>query len=58
MPLSCSASYKNNDNHLKIIPPGQATLYSHARKDSVSSEKLVSNFLVSGENEVPERLLS
>lgn len=38
----------------KLIPPGKVTLYSHARKDSVSSEKLVSNFLLSGQDQAPD----
>ena len=38
----------------KLIPPGKVTLYSHARKDSVSSEKLVSNFLLSGADQAPD----
>lgn len=38
----------------KKFPPGKATLYSHAGKDSASTEKLVSNFLPSGEYQAPD----
>lgn len=38
----------------KIIRPGKVPLYSHARKDAVSSEKLESNFLLSSEDQAPD----